>query len=76
MRNPDRIEPLLELLEQRWKDSPDLRLGQLLHALAEEDDIFYYEDTELAAALAEDIDEENPLAEMDYHLGENPFSNE
>ena len=30
MRDPDRIEPLLELVAQVWTTDPDLRLGQLL----------------------------------------------
>src|SRR4051812_16725547 len=30
MRNPDRIDIVLRLLEKAWKSHPDLRLGQLI----------------------------------------------
>jgi uncharacterized protein YihD (DUF1040 family) len=48
MRNPNRIEPLLEELEILWKENPDLRFGQLVYATSQEIgysiDIFYPED--------------------------------
>ncbi len=30
MRDPDRIDPALQLLGEVWKQCPDLRLGQLI----------------------------------------------
>jgi hypothetical protein len=33
VRDPDRIPAVLAALERRWKEQPDLRLGQLLVAL-------------------------------------------
>lgn len=30
MRDPARIDRILKLLEQRWKEAPDQRLGQLV----------------------------------------------
>jgi len=30
MRDPERIEPMLELLAQVWRQNPDLRLAQIL----------------------------------------------
>lgn len=30
MRDPDRIQPILKLVEELWTQNPDLRLGQLL----------------------------------------------
>ncbi len=30
MRNPDRIDPLIEQLRKFWKERPDLRLGQII----------------------------------------------
>jgi uncharacterized protein YihD (DUF1040 family) len=46
MRNPNRIDGVIETLRAAWKICPDLRLGQLL--LATTDDVapkaFYRED--------------------------------
>ncbi len=33
MRNPERIDKMLELIKARWLQSPDMRLFQLLHVL-------------------------------------------
>jgi uncharacterized protein YihD (DUF1040 family) len=50
MRDPQRIDRILEQLEIAWKKSPDLRLGQLLINVAGyggakvENNLFYYED--------------------------------
>lgn len=30
MRDPNRIDPMIEKLRELWKESPDLRLGQLV----------------------------------------------
>lgn len=50
MRNPDRIPEVLDAVEERWHESPDLRLGQLLFAVADGDP-FSLEDDDLMAAL-------------------------
>lgn len=51
MRDPNRIPRILEMLEIVWRESPDLRLGQLLSNIRKEDTgnstpepIFNYED--------------------------------
>lgn len=55
MRNPNRITPVLGAIETYWRQHPDLRLGQLLWALAGkdpfhvEDDFFEGEARERAA---------------------------
>lgn len=57
MRNPDRIEPLLELVKKIWKKYPDLRLTQLLSNAAlssdewSDNDLYYLEDDKLYKAL-------------------------
>lgn len=56
MRNPDRIDPIIDLLRAAWHASPDLRLGQLIsnaHALApfSANDLFYAEDVPLAEGI-------------------------
>jgi hypothetical protein len=57
MRDPDRIEPLRDLVYEAWLTNPDLRLGQLLiHAASlggwqNGADIFSAEDDILAQGL-------------------------
>lgn len=34
MRDPERIKPIVELLEQAWLANPDMRLGQLVTVAA------------------------------------------
>lgn len=55
MRDPARIDPILELLGKIWKQNPDLRLGQLLVNAARPSEpvpkIFYVEDDVLKEGL-------------------------
>jgi len=56
MRDPKRIKPLLELIEEVWTKEPDLRLCQLLwnsttHISFSSDDLFNLEDDELFIGL-------------------------
>src|SRR4051794_37967015 len=59
MRDPDRIDPVLEAIRSRWSANPDSRLGQLIvNAVLENSpfaapmpELFYMEDEELAQAL-------------------------
>ena len=47
MRDPKRIDKIVRQLRTTWKQSPDLRLGQLLVIIAGasfEKNPFYYED--------------------------------
>ena len=59
MRDPERIKPLLELLEQVWRREPDLRLSQLVTIAAIRGgwkngaDIFSAEDDVLENGLRE-----------------------
>lgn len=56
-RNPERIDVLLGLLGDVWKDQPDLRLGQLIISLTPVGrDPFYLEDDELETILIEQRD--------------------
>lgn len=54
-RDPERIEPMLQLLEIAWTANPDLRLAQLVlaaHSLSNSKaDPFYVEDDELATGF-------------------------
>jgi len=54
-RDPDRIDEVLEEVEEYWKEHPDLRLGQIIVNIAERNvvDPFYIEDDELKSALEE-----------------------
>lgn len=56
MRDPERINEILELLGKVWRESPDLRLGQLIvNAARERDpeivDVFSIEDGSLRKGL-------------------------
>lgn len=52
MRDPNRIRPLLDLIECVWKKYPDLRLCQLLsNQFPSTNDLYYVEDSELEKVL-------------------------
>ncbi len=52
MRDPERIKPMLELIEEIWNNHPDLRLTQLImNALNITRDPYYIEDEHLDKAL-------------------------
>lgn len=55
MRDPNRISPILETIEAYWKESPDLRLMQLL-LNATGADPYYLEDEALLALLRRTYD--------------------
>ena len=50
MRNPKRIDRVLQLIACVWKDNPDLRLGQLLLNV---DITYWMEEDELEKRLKE-----------------------
>lgn len=58
IRNPERIEPICAALEQRWKESPDMRLGQLVSILTGQYDTFGAEDTHVMDELDVEFDGE------------------
>ena len=54
MRDPARVDTILEFLRHIWKKNPDLRLGQLIlncvkdsNEMQLHDDLYYLEDEEL-----------------------------
>ncbi|MER0041586.1 hypothetical protein [Pseudomonas sp. MGal98] len=56
MRDPERIDEMLDLIREVWQDNPDLRLGQLIMNAARmreptAENIFYIEDGSLAKGL-------------------------
>lgn len=60
MRNPERIDRVLEDLRRIWKKSPDLRLGQVIIGCVQQkvlgrsvqtNDVFYIEDEKLQAGM-------------------------
>ena len=53
MRDPKRIDRIIELIRMLWKLAPDLRLGQMLCIFGEieNQDIFAIEDTEVESSL-------------------------
>ena len=56
MRDPERIDSILKLLEEAWKKNPDLRLTQLImNALGFAGDPYYVEDYAIDKALKQYI---------------------
>lgn len=57
MRDPKRIEVILDHIRQVWEANPDLRLGQIVASAAQQTtgytDTFYVEDIKLLAGLIE-----------------------
>lgn len=57
MRDPARIEPVLDAIRRVWEQSPDLRLGQLLvNAVNPPEpcpELFYIEDEKLVRKVEE-----------------------
>lgn len=51
MRDPERIDSLLAVLARYWKAHPDLRLAQIIGNATGLSDPYYFEDSELLAAL-------------------------
>lgn len=57
MRDPNRIKPIIQKLEDYWTRNPDLRLGQIIaNCVRAHDgrlncDPFYLEDEDLVAGL-------------------------
>lgn len=58
MRNPNRIDPMIEQLREFWHKNPDWRLAQLVCNAAREgtdqpalNDPFYVEDDDLALGI-------------------------
>jgi uncharacterized protein YihD (DUF1040 family) len=56
MRNPDRIDPIIDKLNELWRMNPDLRLAQLVVILCgpgkeSSQDIFATEDDVIEAEL-------------------------
>lgn len=54
MRDPQRIEPILQLIREVWYQAPDLRLAQLImNALSIAADPYHVEDDHLFQKLIE-----------------------
>jgi uncharacterized protein YihD (DUF1040 family) len=60
MRDPARIEPMLNLIRTAWELNPDMRLGQLLVNIVRPTqscpEVFYVEDDELVRRIGKYFD--------------------
>jgi uncharacterized protein YihD (DUF1040 family) len=66
MRSVNRIKRILSKLSALWEKEPDTRLGQLLSNLAhQKNDLFYFEDEELEAAIEKEIQNMNTNKKKD-----------
>ena len=69
MRDPNRIDPLLEKLGEAWKKTPDWRFGQFMTVFfnAYGKDPFYAEDDAWMVGIQAYIDGANMAEAMDAH---------
>lgn len=51
MRDPNRIDKVLDDIKALWKKYPDLRLGQLICNVLQDPALYYVEDNELVRYL-------------------------
>ena len=51
MRRKDKIDSIVNKLEEIWLDFPDLRLGQLLLNVSKDPELYYLEDEDLIGKL-------------------------
>ena len=51
MRDPKRIDRVLNLIKEIWEKNPDLRLCQLIENSLESHCLYYYEDDSLEDSL-------------------------
>ncbi|MCR4562305.1 MAG: DUF1040 family protein [Bacilli bacterium] len=51
MRDPNRIEKVLDEIKNIWQKCPDLRLGQLLLNVARDPELYYLEDDAIIEKL-------------------------
>jgi uncharacterized protein YihD (DUF1040 family) len=53
MRDTKRIDRMIDLLREAWREYPDFRLGQLVTVIGKRDDVFYVEDDKMEEQLIE-----------------------
>lgn len=65
MRDPNRIKPFLNKLEELWERNSDLRFGQIIYLLADEigRDIFFPEEKEWLDCIQKSINKGNVYKE-------------
>ena len=51
MRDPKRIDTMLQVLEHYWKQNPDMRLGQFIGNIARDPELYYMEDDKLMCRI-------------------------
>ena len=70
MRNPNRIQPILDRLRKLWEAHPELRLGQLIGNVfnySSKPDIYYFEDEEFIDKLEASYPEENDGTKSEHY---------
>jgi len=58
-KDKSRIDTIVNLISEYWKEHPELRLGQLLYCLNDGKDIFYLTDEDLIKNLKKQIKKED-----------------
>jgi uncharacterized protein YihD (DUF1040 family) len=57
VRNPERIRPIISMLEKLWNHNPDMRLGQLISNLCHPAEPFYIDDETLRMAIKDQLND-------------------
>jgi len=63
MRDPNRIEIVLDQIKYIWKEVPDLRLGQLILNVLQDPALYYVEDDQLVDYLKKFYIREEDISE-------------
>jgi uncharacterized protein YihD (DUF1040 family) len=77
MRDPNRIEVILEAIKKYWKENPDLRLGQIVTNLAPNTgydtcfhpNIYYLEDDDFLKSLEKELSKSSDFNASDGQGG-------
>ena len=68
MRDPERIDKVLEEIGKIWHKYPDLRLGQLIGNVLEGPNLYYVEDNGLVNALKDMYNGEHEPVDFDNDM--------
>ena len=66
MRDPKRIDVILQEISDIWHKYPDMRLGQLIGNVLEGPSLYYVEDDSLVKALKDIYEGEKEQIKFDY----------
>ena len=69
MRDPNRMQPLLQEVIRLWRTAPDLRFMQLMQWVVEMEDSFYLEDDVLLQKVSKKYRDQKHLSRIKGDIG-------